>query len=73
MANVRVPLDERIKQIRAEVDALIDKRVKQIAQECPGVPSSTNDRRRCRRLSVQCIPVALGKASALIGAPDIWR
>ena len=32
------PLEERIKQIRAEIEAVIDARVNVVAQESPGVP-----------------------------------
>jgi hypothetical protein len=31
-------LDERIRQIRAEIDALIDRHAAEIAKNCPGVP-----------------------------------
>ena len=32
------PLEERIQQIRAEIDAVIDARVDVVARESPGVP-----------------------------------
>lgn len=32
------PLDERIKQIRAEIDAIIDARAEAVAKQSPGVP-----------------------------------
>lgn len=34
----REALERRIRQIRADIDALIDARVRSIAQESPGVP-----------------------------------
>jgi hypothetical protein len=33
-------LEQRIESLRAEIDAIIDDRVKQIASQSPGVPSS---------------------------------
>ena len=33
------PLEARIKQIRADIDAIIDARAEAVARECPGVPS----------------------------------
>jgi hypothetical protein len=36
--NKTPPLDERIRQIRAEIDAIIDEKVEQSRKECPGVP-----------------------------------
>lgn len=38
MALSRTPLDERIRQIRVEIDAIIDQKVEQNRKECPGVP-----------------------------------
>ncbi|MFH1343612.1 MAG: hypothetical protein ABIL01_20765 [Pseudomonadota bacterium] len=32
------PLDERIRQIRAEIDAIIDARAEAVAKQSPGVP-----------------------------------
>jgi hypothetical protein len=32
------PLEERIRQIRAEIEAVIDARVNVVARESPGVP-----------------------------------
>jgi hypothetical protein len=32
------PLEDRIKQIRADIDAIIDARAKAVAKESPGVP-----------------------------------
>ena len=32
------PLDERIKVLRAEIDALIDERAVETKKDCPGVP-----------------------------------
>jgi hypothetical protein len=32
------PLEDRIKQIRAEIDAVIDTKVAAVAKESPGVP-----------------------------------
>lgn len=34
-----LPLEERIKQIRADIDAIIDARTAAVAKENPGVPS----------------------------------
>lgn len=36
--NRTPPLDERIKQIRADIDAFIDSRVLIIKKDCPGLP-----------------------------------
>jgi hypothetical protein len=33
-----LPLDDRIRQIRAEIDALIDAKAEAVAKESPGVP-----------------------------------
>jgi hypothetical protein len=33
------PLEERIKQIRADIDAIIDAKVKAVARQSPGVPT----------------------------------
>ena len=33
------PLEERIQQIRADIDTIIDARVEAVARENPGVPS----------------------------------
>jgi hypothetical protein len=32
------PLEERIKQIRADIDAIVDARAEAVAKESPGVP-----------------------------------
>jgi hypothetical protein len=32
------PLEDRIKQIRADIDAIIDARAETVAKESPGVP-----------------------------------
>jgi hypothetical protein len=32
------PLEDRIKQIRADIDAIIDERAKAVAKQSPGVP-----------------------------------
>jgi hypothetical protein len=32
------PLEDRIKQIRAEIDAIVDKRAQAVAKQSPGVP-----------------------------------
>ena len=32
------PIEDRIKQIRTEIEAIIDARVKAVAKESPGVP-----------------------------------
>jgi hypothetical protein len=36
-----LPLDERTKALRADVDAFIDARVSAIAKDCPGVPAAS--------------------------------
>jgi hypothetical protein len=33
-----LPLEQRIKQIRAEVDAIVDARAESVAKHSPGVP-----------------------------------
>jgi hypothetical protein len=33
-----LPIEDRIKQIRAEIEAIIDARVEAVAKESPGVP-----------------------------------
>ena len=33
-----LPLDERIRRIRAEIDAIIDARAEAVARQSPGVP-----------------------------------
>jgi len=37
--NRAIPIEDRIKQIRADIDAIIDVRVQAVARENPGVPS----------------------------------
>jgi hypothetical protein len=34
-----LPIEERIRQIRADIDAIIDARTEAVAKENPGVPS----------------------------------
>jgi hypothetical protein len=38
MQLTRTPLEDRIKQIRADIDAIIDARAEAVARESPGVP-----------------------------------
>jgi hypothetical protein len=38
--NRTPPLDERIQNVRADVDAFIDAKVAETAKQCPGVPAS---------------------------------
>lgn len=39
MKTTRVPsLEERIKRVRADIEAIIDERVEAVAKESPGVP-----------------------------------
>jgi hypothetical protein len=39
MNTIRIPsLEQRIKQIRADIDGIIDARVEVVARESPGVP-----------------------------------
>lgn len=33
-----LPLEERVNNLRAEINVFIDARVSEIAKECPGVP-----------------------------------
>ena len=33
-----LPLEERIKQLRAEIDAIVDARAEAVARQSPGVP-----------------------------------
>jgi hypothetical protein len=35
----RAALEDRIRQLRADIDAIIDARTEAVARECPGVPS----------------------------------
>ena len=37
----KMPLDERIKSIRTDIDAFIDARVADIKKDCPGLPDAT--------------------------------
>jgi hypothetical protein len=37
--NRTPPLEERIQNIRADIDAFIDAKVADTAKECPGVPA----------------------------------
>jgi hypothetical protein len=40
MKSIRTPrLEDRIRQIRADIDAIIDARTEAVAEENPGVPS----------------------------------
>lgn len=40
MKSVSAPtLEQKIRQLRADIDALIDKRVQEVARESPGVPT----------------------------------
>jgi hypothetical protein len=32
------PLEDRIRQIRADIDAIVDARAEAVAKDCPGVP-----------------------------------
>lgn len=39
MKTTRIPpLEDRIKQVRADIEAIIDTHVEQVAKESPGVP-----------------------------------
>jgi hypothetical protein len=48
------PLEERITAIRAEIDKNIDKRVAEIAKECPGVPAGVIRNSITRGMGCQC-------------------
>ncbi|WP_409188782.1 hypothetical protein [Bradyrhizobium sp. RDM4] len=48
-----LPLDERIKSVRAEIDAFIDARTAEIKKACPGVPEASI-RRDLLRGGCQC-------------------
>lgn len=40
MKTTRIPsLEDRINEVRADIEEIIDARVKLVARECPGVPS----------------------------------
>ncbi|XSC46799.1 hypothetical protein ACF1BQ_014605 [Bradyrhizobium sp. RDT10] len=49
-----LPLDERIKAIRAEIDAFIDARAAATAKECPGVPAASIRTSLTRGTGCQC-------------------
>jgi hypothetical protein len=66
-----LPLDERVNNLRAEIDAFIDARVAEIAKGCPGVPAGVI-RNTLVRAGCQCDALlqlkARDAAEALIGA-----
>jgi hypothetical protein len=38
MKQTQTPLEDRIRQIRADIEAIIDARAEAVAKDCPGVP-----------------------------------
>lgn len=48
------PLDERIRTLRADLDAAIDERAAQIAKDCPGVPVGVIRNSITRGMGCQC-------------------
>lgn len=52
--NRTPPLEERIKNLRADLDAFIDARVEQIKKECPGVPAGVLRNSLTRGMGCQC-------------------
>ncbi|MEY9465829.1 hypothetical protein ABH973_006242 [Bradyrhizobium ottawaense] len=59
MAPQKQQLDERIKAVRIEADAFIDKRAAEIAKTCPGVPVETIRRSITRGISCACAAALL--------------
>jgi len=51
--NRTPPLDERIKALRADIDAFIDARVEEETKRCPGVPAVTL--RICLTHGIRCL------------------
>lgn len=49
-----LPLDERIKAIRTDLDAFLDARVAAIAKDCPGVPLASIRNSITRGTTCQC-------------------
>lgn len=47
-------LDERIRNIRADIDAVIDARVAAIMKECPGIPDGVIRNSITRGMGCQC-------------------
>jgi hypothetical protein len=55
MAIIRtLPLDERIDNLRADLDAWIDARVAEEMKRCPGVPAGVIRQTMTRGLGCQC-------------------
>jgi hypothetical protein len=52
--NRSMPLDERVRQIRAELDAFIDARVAAIKPGCPGIPDGVIRNLITRGSACQC-------------------
>jgi hypothetical protein len=52
--NRTPPLDERVKNIRADLDAFIDAHVAEIKKTCPGVPDGVIRNSLTRGMGCQC-------------------
>lgn len=52
-----LPLEERIESIRAELDALIDRKVAEVKKQCPGVPEASIRYEITRGTACQCAAV----------------
>ena len=49
------PLEERIKSLRAEIDAFVDARVAETKKECPGIPAAVlRQMATARAVGCQC-------------------
>jgi hypothetical protein len=53
------PLDVRIKEIRAEIDALIDAKAQEVAKACSGVPLGVIRQTLIRNEPCQCAAFAI--------------
>ena len=49
-----LPLDERVKSLRAELDAFIDAKVAEIKKTCEGVPATFIRHSLTRGMACQC-------------------
>lgn len=55
--NKTLPLDERVKAFRAELDAFIDAHVAEIKKTCPGVPETALRNCLTRGMGCPCATV----------------
>jgi len=62
--NRTPPLDERISNIRADINAYIDARVEEERQRCPGVPAGSLRISLTRGLGCDCEAYLLIKGEA---------